>query len=793
MRVLEALRNIREIHIPDGAPPVIAAVIEELRTAVGSPVIKKGLRQPARKERGLFFIGPFMSDDGPSTSRARNPIQPETILLELDAHGSGRLCYSVVYHIYGFTRYLLEHLADKVLQPFIEGRTFTPTFRWQRIVYDFFLTQEGRIQRDLHPETYVRAAAGFGFTHLEVNGLAAPGSPETGPEGEAYPMFYTYCPALDQFVSSTLNHGLYPRPVLRANLDNLKRNAGLALRYGLVPVLLCFEPRSVPERFFKNYPMLRGARVDHPFRSFKPRYNMTIAHPAVLDHYAQMVRNLLREVPELGALSVWTNDSGAGFEHTKSLYVGRNGGPYLIREWKDDEEIAAAAGENALRFLRTLRNAGREINPDFRILTRLESFYGEHETMWSGLEEGFDVETSSLASKGWESVYTHPRYPDSGIIQPGTVYQSGFDPREKRYLKDLRKKKAEAHFYFSAGPHTLFAPLIGIPYPTLTYRRLKELRDHGIRFLAHTGGTFPPELVPYNVNHEIMIRYQFESNLDISVCVMDLARKWSKSICSGMNGEDKTEAGAETADILVEAWRLTEEAILAFPIVTSLYVTFGFTWYRLWLRPLVPDIEALKEEERAYYERYMCTTPHNPNNVDLSRDVLFQLATPEWCARCVERMDAHCFPPIDRAVNLLNTSAPPDLPDSGMPGIFDDQSVRLRALRCWLMTQRNVAGWIAGVYRYLNATEPLRKQTARELLRTSIVQEMENTRALMSLLDTDIAFMATTDMEETPLIHRHNLRPLLERRLTLMNTHIDDEPRIDPDYMIHRAAEKIGF
>ena len=31
---------------------------------------------------------------------------------------------------------------------------------------------------------------------------------------------------------------------------------------------------------------------------------------------------------------------------------------------------------------------------------------------------------------------------------------------------------AEAHFYFSAGPHQMFAPLLGVPYPRLTWRRL---------------------------------------------------------------------------------------------------------------------------------------------------------------------------------------------------------------------------------------------------------------------------------------------------------------------------------
>jgi hypothetical protein len=78
-------------------------------------------------------------------------------------------------------------------------------------------------------------------------------------------MFYTYCAALDQFVYSELNKGIYPYYYLAANLQYLQKMAALADRYGMVPGMTCFEPRSVPEHFFERYPMLRGARVDHPF------------------------------------------------------------------------------------------------------------------------------------------------------------------------------------------------------------------------------------------------------------------------------------------------------------------------------------------------------------------------------------------------------------------------------------------------------------------------------------------------------------------------------------------------
>jgi hypothetical protein len=500
-----------------------------------------------------------------------------------------------------------------------------------------------------------------------------------------------------------------------------------------------------------------------------------------------MIARLLAEVPELGFLTVWTNDSGSGFEHTKSLYVGRNGGPYLIREWKDDAEIARVAGEHALLFFRVLRDAARAVNPCFRVITRMESFYGEHETIWRGLGDGLEVETASLVARGWEMPYTHPRYPDSHAINGGSVYQLELQPREKELVADVEARASQAHFYFAAGPHQMFAPLLGTPYPRLTWQRLKLLHDNGVGCLAHVGGTAPPGLVPFNVNHEVLATFQFDPAMDIDEAIARLARRW---------------AGDALGASLVEAWRLAEEAILAFPNVTPLYSTIGFTWYRLWVRPLVPDIEAIPREERAYYEDFMCTTPHNPNNVDLSRDVLFRLVTPGKARLDVERMDAHVWAPLDEAIARLGCVAAHADRTLGPGNVIADQGVRLRALRCWLVTQRNVAAWIAGVYGWMDARGPspiaqtangvrprFSRAAARDLLRTAIAREIDNTRELMELLATGVEFMAIASTGESPLMHGANLVGLLPRRIALMEQHMNDEPFIDHDYMMRIAGE----
>lgn len=776
MTIRKAINKIRIINYPDNSPPVVESVISEFSKVNPSLKHEPVQRLKLDDEAGIFniAIAHFKQPD-PDSIRLKS-LSEEAILFRIRENGSGWLYVSHPYYLFSFVSHLLENLIDEEIDPFRRFKIINPAFKWQRISYDFFLTQEGRIQRNLNRESYIRELARLGFTHIEINGLAFPKPLETGPKGEAYPMFYTYCPALDQFVYSDLNMGLYPDGYLSANLEYLKQNAQLAVNYGLTPGLLCFEPRSVPEHFFDKYPMLRGARVDHPFRSFKPRYNMTITHPKVREHYAEMMRKLMKEIPELGYIAIWTNDSGAGFEHTKSLYVGRNGGAYLIREWKDDEEIAQLAGENALRFFRILRDAGRETNPDFRVITRLESFYGEHETVWKGLGDGVDAETASLISIGWDMPYAHPRYPDSQSINAGTVYQNQFDEREKTLIDDLEERKGLSHFYFAAGPNAMFAPLIGIPYPTLTYQRLKTLHDNGVDYLAHSGGTFQPDLVPYNVNHEIVRSFQFDPELNIDEHIEQLSYKW---------------AGHNLHQTLVKAWKLNEDALFAFPNITPLYSTYGFAWYRLWARPFVPDIEAIPQEERNYYEEFMCTTPHNPNNVDLSRDVLFQLTTPEKCKLDVERIDSNLWEPLNEAIQLLDDSKVEAAQQLGENNVIRDQLIRLKALYCWFMTQRNVAAWIAGVYGYMQAEDDSEREAYRDPLRDMIRKEIRNSEELIKLLETNVEFMAMTDQGETPLMYGINLKELLRKRIELMQIHIDDKPFIDHGYIERKASEFI--
>ncbi len=733
--------------------------------------ITRGDHPVARTVAGELLRGPckgaVLREDGPAPGPGVLRISPEDPSLSpgegaffrLDPGGGGLLASSRPCFLYGAFRSLLEGRTGKEGEDFRPGLSWRPAFFCQRPLFDLFLTQYYRDARGWDREELVRETARCGFTHLEVNGLAGPPA-EEGVPGEVLHRFYTYCPGLDQFVESPLNRGTYPAAYLEANLARLLENASLGRKYGLTPTLLCFEPRSVPESLLRRYPTLRGCRVDHPFRSFKPRFNLTTAHPAVLAHYQALLEAIMEKVPDLGFLEIWSNDSGAAFEHTASLYAGRNGGAYLVREWRGHEEIARAAGENILRFLRALRDAGRRVNPDFRVILRMEPFEAERRYIEEGLEEGLEVSLPSLFSKGWDLPCSHPEYEDLRSVG-GTLWHVDFRPREGERARALEARGSGAHVFHAAGLFGNLEPLLGIPFPWLLREKLENLAGAGIRKAAFLGGAVPPSLVPYPVNQEVLRAFQVEGGGDLESFLLGLGRAWAGP------GREKT---------LLEAWRLVDGTLRAFPVPVQLYAMYGFVWYRLWVRPLVPDIEALPGEDRAYYEKVMLTTPHNPNRVDLSRDVLFELAGPQSAGKAVERMDRNLFPRLERARAFLE--------EAPREGVFLDLLERVRALECWMETQRNTAAWIAGVRGWLEEKDPSRREKARALVREAVLREKENTGRLLRLWEErTVEFMAVAAGEENTFLYGGNFGEHLARRAALMEGREEDEPRIDPGFM----------
>jgi len=734
--VAEALKNIQVIAVPEAGRPVERTVAEELRRDLAPQAEIKATASGGGAGKGVFRIavaGEKLTA-GPGPAELRKAGGKSWMYLKLAADGTGELTASAAHLLFALYSLLKDDWLASETSGFAGGRLVLP--RFSRLEGgDNYLANPKRVAAGYDAEASVRELARLGFSHVPVNALAKDMPAEQGPPGEIYYRFYYFSPDLDQFVETPLNAGAYSPEYLEANLALLRENARLAVKYGLTPGLNISSPRSVPDAVLEKHPYLRGARVDHPFRSYRPRFTLTLSHPAVRWHYAELMRRLMREVPELGYIYLWTNDSGSGFEYTASLYAGRNGGAYLVREWKSHEAVARAAAANVLRYFRTLRDAAAETRPGFRLLFNLFSFSNEEEFILDGLTEGLDL-------------WVAPEELD--------------DSARGRRLKALPSRGSE--IFTTTRLQNNY--LLGIPSPWLAADEVRGLQAAGFDKAQVT--VDPAPLAPYDVNREVLRALNFDPAADIDAVVAAAAARL---------------AGKDGAPALIKAWRLCDTAVRAFPPI-MLYGdnNWGFPWYRLLVRPFAPDIEMIPESERAYYEKYMTVTFNNPNLVDLGTDILWTLMTREQADAAVAQADRAAWKPLDEAIAVLSGAG--GTATGAARAVLLDQLDRLRALRCYFRTLRNTAAWVAGVHGYIEAKDLAEKDRRRAAVRAMVDDEVANARDLAALFETsETRFMPIDPAGETFNMYGANLAGLIRRKAALMEAHRNDEPRIDPDFM----------
>ncbi|HEX7574410.1 MAG TPA: hypothetical protein VF514_15085 [Bacteroidota bacterium] len=726
MTVADALLRATSVEILSPPLPVERTVAESLLKHLSPGAHIEERHMSASPRAGAFRV---------SVKRGGEDTSAGWFSFRISADGTGELMASRPHLLFGAFCRVLEEWGGDDVQKYATARKEVFRLRWLE-GNDGLFVGVPRFIRNYDPKATIREMARLGCSHVSVNVLAATEAAEQGVPGEVYPRFYVYSPDLDQFVESDLTRGLYPAEYLQANLDLLKKNASLAVAYGLTPGLTICSPRTMPDAFFTKYPYLRGARVDHPFRSYHPRYTATLSHPLVRWHYAQLMRTIMREVPRLGFLFLWTNDSGSGFEYVSTLYAGRNGGAYLIREWKSDEAVARAAGENVVRYLRLLRDAASETNPGFRVITSLNYFGSEKDIILNGLGDRLDLQ-----------------------VQPGdTAGESRWRPLQ------ARGTKSPALFgSLRAAPNYV----LGVPCPWLTLDRLTAAASAGVPNLSVTFD--PPSLAPWSVNREMIRAYQCSEGEPVDSVILGIARRW---------------CGADAAPGLVRAWRLADRSVRSFPDVPLYGNSWAFPWYRHWVRPFAPDIASIPPEERAYYERHMIATFNNPTLIDFGADALWLLMDGGQAASIVRTCDSLVWEPLDGAIRALDTLVSGVARDGMTGGVLHDQRDRLVALRCYYRTLRNVAGWIAGVHGYTGARSAGERDRMLRAVRETIDDELKNAGELYELWNTTRTdFMPVAAQGETWALYGENFGELLRRKIALMHQHRNDTPAVDPDFM----------
>ncbi|MCC6414842.1 MAG: hypothetical protein IT582_02910 [Opitutaceae bacterium] len=757
--ILAAL-NVRSITYPAKFQAVEHTAAAELARLTGGRAVKS-----AKPGNGVNVA--LAPRDWAKLLPKSKAAEPGWMWLKIEDNGTGEIIADAGSLLYAAVRLLANGLNDQLRGKLAAGLFIQTTFPWHRPHWDSCLTQYWRSIRKFDRERYVATLAETGFTHVEINGLQAHMPMEDSVQSEYYPQFYSYCAGFNHFVDTPLTKGIWPTHYLEANLTNLKSLADLGRKYGLKPGVCMFEPRSLPERFFQKYPTLRGARVDHPFRSRLPRYCLAQDHPVTQQHYRAALQALIHAAPELSYMSIWANDSGAGFEHTGSLYVGRNGGPYMIREWRNHDKVAQASGESIARYLRNLQSAAAELNPDFDVILRLEPFKLEQDHIKAGMGPHISWEAPSLLVRGYHLPYSHPKYPEFGSAAGGPL-QTTIDPSERAVLAESRQRGIEPSLNYAAGSTACYEPLIGVPYPKLLRQKLEAMRDLGLTRINALGGLGHAAAAPYWPHPAVLRATQFTPEIPIAEVLHTAAAGF---------------VGADHAADLTAAWDAFEDALSWQPPV-ALFSGFGFTWQRTWDRPYVPDIEAIPARERAYYERHGCFQHNNPGLNDLGKDVLFDLVTRTQGEKARDGFDQNALPRVDRLIASLEKTIARSAAAPSAQAVFIDLLDRARAFRCWCASLRTVCAWCAHVYGYLEAKNAAERKRHEKLLQATIDAELANTRELLALLEAGrTETIVLSAIGNNTFCYGEDLPALLREKIRLMQKYRHKKPRIDKDIL----------
>ncbi|MGD9496275.1 MAG: hypothetical protein AB7Y46_08190 [Armatimonadota bacterium] len=582
---------------------------------------------------------------------------------------------------------------------------------------------------------HVADAVRIGVETLEVN-LLADVVPvqvrERRVEADMYQWWSIYSPALDMFVESDLNRGTSARDLLDRNLARLQETAALARSWGLMPSFVAFEPRAWPERLFDHYPELRGARVDCSDYSAEPEYAPDPSHPWVREHYRQMAERLLRAVPDLGLISVWSQDSCAGFPWAQKLYAGPNG-PRGARRRPVEESVVS--------LMTALRDGGRAVNPELQLTICLSWFTADEieaicaalpDDIGASITVGADRHRPSRGMRDWAPVER--------------IRGHGIEPQVQ--LEEI------------ANPWKPLGPMLGFPFPQLAADQLADAEQRGrVRDLILRGGVQTEVFVPNFVNNEVIRAFGSEGGFDVEAIVEDCAEAWTDS---------EAEARA-----LLAAWRVCDRVARNYQVLSwTVTLVSGRTLWRRLVRPLVPNQALLTYEDRDWYRPFEFTVgATDPAWVDHFFKGWGRMVADDVAHAALAHYDDELLPWLREAAAAFDAS--PTLSATSR-----DVRDRIRCMEHALTTERHLLEVQEAIHACLadDRERPERSpHTAR--LRAAIEAEMANVRAFIDLLRASPStLIPSTSGIETTFMLRAPVWYLLQLKLAAMQRHLDDPP-----------------
>ncbi len=612
-------------------------------------------------------------------------------------------------------------------QPRPFRRLRTPVFRSMTMEFDDWSAGFARLADGFDMARHVADAARVGIEALEVN-LLADAAPVQVRERRVYEDMYQwwciYSPGLDMFFESDLTRGTYQRSMLQRNLDKLLATAELCRAWGITPTFIAFEPRVWPERLYDKYPDLRGARVDCSDYSAEAEFAPDPNHPLVLEHYGEMMTQLMEAVPDLGLFSIWSQDSNAGFPWAQKLYAGPNG-PRLARKRPVEEGV--------VNLMTALRDAGRKVNPNLQLTICGSWFVGDEVPAIANALPA-DIGMSYTTRPGeWEPVET--------------IRSCGKEPQVQ--IEEL------------SNPWKPLGPILGVPAPWKVFDMLCNVKDEGrVQNLILRGGIQSEVFVPHFITNEVLRAFRFEGPaLDADALIQRRAKAWTNS-----DGE---------ARALVDAWKLCDEAVRAVKVdAWTVNFVSGRTLWRRMVKPLVPNQALLTLEDKCYYSHLEFTVGHtDPAWIDNFYKGWGRMVRDDDAHAALANYDDNILPKLREAIAALDAC-------ESLSGTARDVRDRIETFDRVFRTDRNLMEVQEAIHACLaeDREHPERSGHARRV-RARIEDELDNVRAFIDLIESSPStLIPTTSWEESTFIHRSPFEHLLKLKLDRMQRHMDDPP-----------------
>lgn len=256
----------------------------------------------------------------------------------------------------------------------------------------------------------------FGRVEINVSNLADKGFHEI-PQGRNYWYEYaSYNPTPYKFFPDPKIAPFIPADFVNKNRELLLEKANILREFGLGGAFWSYEPNFLPEEFFDKYPHMLGARVDHPRRGNRPAFAPCISVEETREMFANMVEELLKNVPEINTFFFKTNDAGSGICWSDWQYAGPNGPSHCKHH---------SMGERVEMLMNSFQQGAERSGEDISIYLTGSMFSDEEKNdIYAHLPEGCYFQSHNSDEVHGINSMIVGNYPVRGLFNPLEIIQN---------------------------------------------------------------------------------------------------------------------------------------------------------------------------------------------------------------------------------------------------------------------------------------------------------------------------------------------------------------------------------